>query len=113
VTLNDAVASDPNSSAAAIRDHNKGTPGIADTLTVTNSVIENSQNGIQTQGSGNKENVTIKNDNFVGMAGRSGRQRGRRAIAVVAAADGARRRRRVLGRRQTRCQPPRHDRGSG
>ena len=68
LTITGALASDPNSSAAAIRDHNDGSAN-ANTLIVENSVIENSQNGIQTQGSGNQENVTIKNDNFVGDGG--------------------------------------------
>jgi DNA-binding transcriptional regulator YdaS (Cro superfamily) len=68
LTIIGALASDPNSSAAAIRDHNDGSAN-ANTLIVENSLIENSQNGIQTQGSGNQENVTIKNDNFVGDGG--------------------------------------------
>jgi hypothetical protein len=50
--------------AAAIRDHNNGSAN-ANTLIVTNSVIENSQDGIETAGSGNKENVTIKGTTFL------------------------------------------------
>jgi hypothetical protein len=50
--------------AAAIRDHEDGSAN-ANELLVENSTIENSQDGILTAGSGNKENVTVKNTTFL------------------------------------------------
>jgi hypothetical protein len=50
--------------AAAIRDHENGGAN-ANQLLVENSTIENSQNGILTAGSGNRENVTIKGTTFL------------------------------------------------
>jgi hypothetical protein len=63
LTITGAMAGAGAGDAAAIRDHNDGSAN-ANTLIVTNSVIENSQDGILTAGSGNKENVTINNTQF-------------------------------------------------
>jgi hypothetical protein len=66
LTITGAMASAGSGGpAAAIRDHNDG----GGNLIVSNSLIENSQNGIETSsasGQTHLEHVTISNDNFVG-----------------------------------------------
>jgi hypothetical protein len=66
LTITGAMASAGSGGpAAAIRDHNDG----GGNLIVSNSLIENSQNGIETSsasGLTHLEHVTISNDNFVG-----------------------------------------------
>jgi hypothetical protein len=66
LTITGAMASAGSGGpAAAIRDHNDG----GGNLIVSNSLIENSQNGIETSsasGQTHLENVSISNDNFVG-----------------------------------------------
>ena len=66
LTITGAMASAGSGGpAAAIRDHNDG----GGNLIVSNSLIENSQNGVETSsasGQTHLEHVTISNDNFVG-----------------------------------------------
>src|SRR4029077_6886757 len=99
LTITGALASDPNSSAAAIRDHNDGGAN-ANTLIVKNSRIENSQNGIQTSsasGTVYQEHVTIDTVSFVGNGGPIGPAH---ALYIRDAAAPAHHKNNVLGTRR-------------